>query len=1400
MAEDALPSEGPEETARRGRPLWARILIGLGVFVVAIALLVAVAMKGLDTSPGHRFLADQIARLAPGSGLRIKIGRIEGSVYGRMTLRDVRLSDPQGVFLEIPVATIDWRPTAWFNNQLRINQLSAQQARFHRLPKLRPAKRKGPILPDFDIYVGSLRVHQLWLGPRLIGEPRTASLAAQADIRSGRVLLRLGARLLDGRDQLSLALDAEPDRDRFDLDAALVAPAKGALAKIAGFSQPLTVRIKGDGRWRQWHGNAKALFDSTNLADLELSMKAGRLALRGTARPAPFLKGKLQRLSSPEVAIDMSGMLDERKLDLTLDLRSSALVVTGGGVLDLGRNRFEGMKLAGNLLKPPALFPNMTGQDVRMRLAIDGDFQGPTVDYMITSPRVAFDETTFETARASGRADLSGTPKRIPVSFTARRVTGVGAEAEDILSNLKVDGPLFLQNMQLTSDQLTVTSDKVSGRLGLVLDLRTGRYAVDLLGTLARYLIPGIGIVDVETKLRAVPGTDRGTLLTGTARATVRRLDNGFFRSLTGGLPVVEANLTRTPDRVLSFSNLRLTSPLLRLTGQGLRRRDGTFQLTATGQHARYGPARISLDGRINRPQIDLVLANPDLGVRAEDVVARLDPTTEGWRFTARGQSILGPFTTQGRLVTPAGQPTLIDIAALDLSGGAVARGQLRALPGGLSGELAVSGNGLGGRLLLSPQNGIQRIEAHLTSNGTRFEGPPPIRIGRARLDGVALLYPDGPSIEGKLSGSGLRRGPVTLANLSAEASLRQGKGRVSATLSGRARTRFTFTSQADIAPGRITVTGDGSIEDEAIRLTEPARFLKTRDGWQLSRTTFTYAGGSGSIGGRFGNGLALEGDVRNVTLRVLDVLFPNLRLSGRASGAFSVEFPSKGRLPSGRANLTLKGLSRAGLVFSSAPIDVGIAAVLEGRKGAARAVIKSNGKVVGRGQARLEPIPGDADDAFADRMWAAPLFAQLRYNGPGDSLWRMIGVEAVDVTGPLEVAADFGGRLGEPTIKGIVRTSNGRIASPLLGTAIENLKASGRFDGSQLVIPSFTGSTPKAGTVSGRARFDLAAVNGFGMDIAIEAKNARLLNRDDIRADVTGPLTIRSDGSGGTVSGNVKIDGGRFRLGRPAAAEVPRLTVREINRPPREQLVDERPRKPWRLDIKADARNRLMVTGMGLDSEWRAKLDIEGAADRPQLTGVADLVRGSYEFAGKRFDLERGQIRFTGDYPPDPLLDIVAEASVQGLTATIKVSGTGLRPEINFASVPALPEDEVLSRILFGTSIANLSAPEALQLAAAVATIRSGGAGAGNPLNRLGRAVGIDRLRILPGTEATGKGPSFAAGKYIGKRVYVEVSSDTQGNSATSIEVELTRWLSVLSRVSTLGETSVNVRVSKDY
>jgi translocation and assembly module TamB len=361
----------------------------------------------------------------------------------------------------------------------------------------------------------------------------------------------------------------------------------------------------------------------------------------------------------------------------------------------------------------------------------------------------------------------------------------------------------------------------------------------------------------------------------------------------------------------------------------------------------------------------------------------------------------------------------------------------------------------------------------------------------------------------------------------------------------------------------------------------------------------------------------------------------------------------------------------------------------------------------------------------------------------------------------------------------------------------VQGLNASGRFGGSRLVLDSVAGRTPGGGTISGTGTVNFSG-GSPAFDLDFNVSRAQLLDRDDLAATVTGPVSIHSSGHGGRISGQLKLDKGRFTLGKAsAAAAVPQLQVRHIGRD-EEDAIEIAQLAPWNLDIKVAGSN-LAVRGLGIDSVWRTDLVIGGNVSAPRLTGRADLDRGEYEFAGRSFRLERGVIRFRGESPVDPLLDIRAEAQVQGLAASVLVRGTGLKPEITFASVPALPQDELLSRILFGTSITNLSAPEALQLASAVAALQSG-SGSLDPINAVRRAVGLDRLRIVPADVATGQKTAISAGKYLGHKLFVEVITDGQGYSATRVEYQVTRWLSVLSSISSIGRTSANLRVSKDY
>ncbi|WP_460371101.1 hypothetical protein, partial [Actinocorallia lasiicapitis] len=180
--------------------------------------------------------------------------------------------------------------------------------------------------------------------------------------------------------------------------------------------------------------------------------------------------------------------------------------------------------------------------------------------------------------------------------------------------------------------------------------------------------------------LRVVPGPGgKGTRIVGRGIAQVVRLDNGFLRTLTGGLPRVVASLERAPDGTIRFADLVLTSPLLTLRGSGYRRNDETFHIDATGRHSRYGPVTLlRLDGKIDRP-----------------------PT--GFNVQAQGGSRLGPFTGMGRiLLLPPGVDDVLFVDRLAVSG-TVASGRLAMPPGGFEGTLTVAGGGLSGALRFHP-------------------------------------------------------------------------------------------------------------------------------------------------------------------------------------------------------------------------------------------------------------------------------------------------------------------------------------------------------------------------------------------------------------------------------------------------------------------------------------------------------------------------------------------------------------------------------------------------------------------------------------------------------------------------------------------------------------------------
>ena len=141
-----------------------------------------------------------------------------------------------------------------------------------------------------------------------------------------------------------------------------------------------------------------------------------------------------------------------------------------------------------------------------------------------------------------------------------------------------------------------------------------------------------------------------------------------------------------------------------------------------------------------------------------------------------------------------------------------------------------------------------------------------------------------------------------------------------------------------------------------------------------------------------------------------------------------------------------------------------------------------------------------------------------------------------------------------------------------------------------------------------------------------------------------------------------------------------------------------------------------------------------------------------------------------------------------------IRIEGTAARPKITLTSTPVLPNDEVLSRVLFGTSASQLSPLDAAELASALTSL-AGGSGF-DVVGNLRSFAHLDRLAL--GGDTTGT--IVSGGKYITDNVYLEVTGGSNGPTG-GIEWRIRKDLSLIARAAGSASASqISVRWRKDY
>ena len=204
---------------------------------------------------------------------------------------------------------------------------------------------------------------------------------------------------------------------------------------------------------------------------------------------------------------------------------------------------------------------------------------------------------------------------------------------------------------------------------------------------------------------------------------------------------------------------------------------------------------------------------------------------------------------------------------------------------------------------------------------------------------------------------------------------------------------------------------------------------------------------------------------------------------------------------------------------------------------------------------------------------------------------------------------------------------------------------------------------------------------------------------------------------------------------------------------------------------------------------------NVTGDTNRPILQGTAKVVRGDYQFAGQRFEIDTQSVVYLATDPQAIRLDITATRDDPSLTAIIRIGGTAAKPEIPLSSTPTLPQDEILAQVLFGTSASQLSGVEAAQLAAALATLATGGG-----FDIMGGLQNFARLDRLALGADSASGVTVSGGKYIGKRVYLEITGGGRYGPSVQVEYRANHGVSVLSQAGGEAGAKLAIRWRHDY
>jgi translocation and assembly module TamB len=435
------------------------------------------------------------------------------------------------------------------------------------------------------------------------------------------------------------------------------------------------------------------------------------------------------------------------------------------------------------------------------------------------------------------------------------------------------------------------------------------------------------------------------------------------------------------------------------------------------------------------------------------------------------------------------------------------------------------------------------------------------------------------------------------------------------------------------------------------------------------------------------------------------------------------------------------------------------------------------------------------ATTAFADD---AQIEGSGRIEGPLSPLVTPFLNEEQRITGLLQGELSANGTLAEPLLRGRLQVREGVVEDARAGIEIRQLQATAAFTGPRVRVEG-SGTDGRGGRIELSGQADLATRL---RELNLMAEDFEVLSRRGAQARADADLTFTASPKGRSeLTGEVRLRRLALNIEEilPGGEDVEPLTVdEEVGRPEHRQLTDDEraevPDFPIRFDVRVQADRRVYLRSDAADTEWFLDVRAKGTPQDVRLDGRAEALQGAVTALGVEFEVERAVLRFDGE-PMDTAIDARATHAYQNGTAILTATGTVKDPTIDLTSEPQLPDSEILSRILFNEDSGDLSALQAAQLSAALASFATGEDI--DVVSRVRDRLGLDELSIDAGDE----GPTVTAGRYITESLFVEFASGGEGSlGSTRIAWYLRPQVVLASEVDSEGDANLSLEWTIEF